>query len=191
MNIFVGSINPVKINAVTIAASQNWPEVVVKGFPSPSLVSDQPRTDEETRLGSENRAKHALEAGLEALQAATNQRIDSQEIYLGVGLEGGVVEFVQGELWCTVWATVVDQDDNIFSSNGSRFKLHQLIAEPIQAGGEMGPVVEKILKVSDIRKKQGMIGVVTNNLVDRTEEYMNIAKTALGLWYGRDWHRSL
>jgi len=34
-----------------------------------------------------------------------------------------------------------------------------------------------------------MIGVVTNNFVDRTEEYSAIIKMALGLWYGRTWQK--
>jgi non-canonical (house-cleaning) NTP pyrophosphatase len=37
----------------------------------------------------------------------------------------------------------------------------------------------------DVRSKQGMIGIITNGFVDRTEEYTGITKMALGLWYGR------
>ena len=49
----------------------------------------------------------------------------------------------------------------------------------------------KKLGEADVRSKQGMVGVVTKNFVDRTEEYTGIIKMALGLWYGRDWKKSL
>ena len=55
----------------------------------------------------------------------------------------------------------------------------------------MGPLVSKITGESDVRKKQGFIGVLTDGFVDRTEEYSGIAKMALGVWYGRNWQQTL
>jgi len=55
----------------------------------------------------------------------------------------------------------------------------------------LSPAVMKKLGEADVRSKQGMVGVVTKNFVDRTEEYTGIIKMALGLWYGRDWKKSL
>lgn len=178
MHIYVGSTNPVKINAVTTAASETWPEVVVKGVGAASGVPEQPRGDQETRQGAINRAKAALEQG------------KKKSPVLGVGLEGGVVMF-DDELWSTVWVAVVDQDAHIATANGARFRVPDRIAQPIIKGEEMGPVVASLVGEEDVRKKQGMIGVITSGFVDRTEEYMGIAKMALGLWYGREWDASL
>lgn len=179
-HIVVGSTNPVKINAVTLAASETWPAVVVQGFAVASGVSEQPRGDEETRLGAQNRAKatFALAAKMPAYA-----KIDLSNV-LAVGLEGGVVELTDG-LYSTVWICVVDHTGALFESNGARFKVPEKIAQHIRQGGEMGPVVEKLVGENDVRSKQGMIGVITDGFVDRTEEYSSIAKMALGLWYGR------
>lgn len=183
MQIFVGSTNPVKINAVVTAASETWPEVVVKGCDIPSGIPDQPWGDAETKQGAINRAKAALKFG-------QSQTAELPDQILGVGLEGGVFEYGH-ELWSTVWVAVVDSKDQIATANGARFQVPERIAQLIRAGEEMGPVVEKLVGKADVRKKQGMIGVITNNFVDRTEEYSGISKMALGLWYGRDWDANL
>lgn len=187
MHIFVGSLNPVKINAVVQAASETWSTVNVQGIDVPSGIADQPMSDEETRKGAFNRAKSALEDGLRTMDNLE----DLASGVLGVGMEGGVFLNEDQELWSTVWAAVVDEEGNLFESNGARFKIPDSIAKKILAGAEMGPVVSKMFDGADVRRQQGAIGVITNNFVDRTEEYSGIMKMALGLWYGRDWEKLL
>lgn len=184
MHLFVGSSNPVKINAVTIAASEAWPAIVVQGYEVNSGIPAQPMGDDETRLGAENRAKAALEVGI-------RQQDLGNSGCLGVGLEGGVFETESGDLWSTVWVVVADQQGNLHHVNGARFKIPESIATPIREGREMGLVVNKMFGGQDVRRANGAIGVVTKNFVDRTEEYAAIAKLALGLWYGRDWESQL
>ncbi|NCN82694.1 MAG: DUF84 family protein [Candidatus Pacebacteria bacterium] len=177
MKIAVGSTNPVKLNAVRVAAQGQWPDVVVAGFEVQSGVSEQPRSDEETRQGACARAQAALTAGGKTTQ-------------LGLGLEGGVHTF-NGELWSTVWAAVLDTAGNYYESNGARFKLPKVIADKLAAGAEMGPAVSALFAGDNIKQKQGAIGVITRNFVDRTTEYASIAKLALGLWFGRDWEQDI
>ena len=80
LNVAVGSCNPVKVEAVRRAFAAAFPdsEVTVSKHDVPSGVSDQPRGEEETRLGAQQRARGALAAA-----AAADY---------GVGLEGGVVD---------------------------------------------------------------------------------------------------
>ena len=192
MHLFVGSTNPVKINAVITAASETWPDVLVEGRDVPSGIAEQPLSDAETRTGARNRAHAALAEGLQLLddpELAPEHKFKPSEA-LGVGLEGGVFE-LDGELWSTVWVAVVDVAGGIFESNGARFKVPKLIADKIAAGDEMGPIVNKLFGGKDVRRTNGAIGVVTKDFIDRTEEYGVIAKMALGLWYGRDWDKHL
>ena len=174
MKIIVGSTNPVKINAVIQAASETWPEVVVTGVDVPSGVDAQPRSDRETMTGAINRAKAALESNMDH--------------DLAVGLEGGVFTNDLGELWSTVWAAVIDQKGQIFTANGARCRIPEPLSSMIKNGQEMGPAVAEVSGIGNVRQKEGMIGVITNGFVDRTEEYGAIAKFALGLWFGQDWH---
>lgn len=177
MKIAVGSTNPVKINAVIMAASETWPEVIVTGFDVSSGVDGQPRSDNETMTGAVNRAKACLEKVSDA--------------DLGLGLEGGVFTNDLGELWSTVWVAVVDRQGNIFTANGARCRVPEPLSTMIKNGVEMGPAVASVTGKNNVRQKEGMIGVITAGFVDRTEEYAAIAKFALGLWYGRDWNKNL
>jgi inosine/xanthosine triphosphatase len=185
MHIFVGSTNPVKVNATINAASDHWPEVMVEGLSVETGVNEQPRSDEETKEGAMNRAKAALEIGLR------EKKVKSGEA-LGMGLEGGIEDDGK-EMWTTVWAAVVDQAGNWGLSAGSRFLVPEEMAKRIRAGEEMGPVTAYVLGEKDptrIKKQEGLVGIVTEKFVDRTEEYQSIAKLALGMWYGRHWRQA-
>lgn len=187
MKIFVGSTNPVKTNAAIIAASEQWPQVEVEGFGVDSGVGEQPRSDQETKAGAITRAKRALKRGRAELQVA--QVTSSGKSLLGLGLEGGVMHDEQGVMWSVVWGAVVDPQGFVFCAKGGGFKIPAMVADKIRQGGEMGPIMSKMFDGRDIRHKEGMIGVITNKFLDRTELYVPIAKTALGLWFGRDWQK--
>ena len=183
MHIFVGSTNPVKINATIVAAAETWPELEISGFEVVSGVSEQPTTDKETKTGAVNRAQAVLQLGL--------KKVTDPKNVLGVGLEGGVFVDDQNQTWTTVWAAVVDHENNLYVANGARFPVPEVVAKQIKAGEEMGPIMSSFFNGRSVKRQEGMIGVVTNNFVDRTEEYSAIIKMALGLWYGRDWQNAL
>lgn len=185
MHIFVGSHNPVKINSVINASSEAWPDVVVEGFDVPSNIPEQPIGDKITKTGATNRAKAVLTEGLKKYEVDGFQFAEDE--VLGVGLEGGVFDDDEGQMWSTVWAVVVDKTGFMEFANGARFKVPDLVANKIRFGEEMGPIISEIVGETDVRKKQGMIGITTMGFVDRTEEYQGIVKLALGLWYGRNW----
>ena len=185
MHIFVGSHNPVKINSVINASSETWPGVVVEGFDVSSGIPEQPIGDKVTKTGAMNRAKAVLAEGLNKYQ--NDGRNFTNDEVLGVGLEGGIFEDDEGQMWSTVWAVVVDKTSFMEFANGARFKVPNIVAEKIRKGEEMGPIISQVVGEADIRKKQGMIGITTKGFVDRTEEYQGIVKLALGLWYGRNW----
>jgi len=180
MKLFVGSTNPVKVNAALAAAIETWPDIEVKGYEVESLVAAQPMSDEETKQGAINRAKAALKAGL--------AEIDNTVICLGIGMEGGIVD-LSTEMWSTVWTAVVDQQGNITLAAGARFKVPTSVAQLIRSKVEMGHAVADIIgeeNKNKIKQEQGLIGILTDGFVDRTEEYQGIIKLALGIWYGKD-----
>ncbi len=194
MILAVGSTNPVKVNSAVVAASETWPEVRVKGFEVESGISEQPMSDDETRKGAQNRSQVVYKKMLEKLKTEKSDQkkevAQNKNQLLGLGLEGGVFQREDGELWSTVWVVVWD-GQKLYEANGARFKVPDKIAKPILQGEEMGPVVSELFGGEDIKRKNGAIGVVTNNFVDRTEEYAAIVKLALGLWYGREWEKTI
>lgn len=171
--IAVGSTNPVKVAAVTLAAKKIG-VISVKKFEVASGVSHQPSSDEETKRGAENRARAALK--------------QCSKADLGIGLEGGYAT-IDDALWNTVWCAVVDRKGQCFFANGERFKLPERIARELRKGKELGPVMDKITGRADIKKNEGMIGVVTKRYLDRVDIYANLASIAIGLWVGREWEK--
>lgn len=182
LRVFVGSTNPVKVNAIKIALEQHLPQAIVSGIEVSSGVSPQPFSDQETQQGATNRAKAALEAGI-----AANAKTSQDEVCLGVGLEGGVFTTDEGAIWSTVWVVVVDQAGKLYPSSGARFPLPAVVEEGLRRGEEMGTVASEVTGVHNVKQNQGLIGVITSDFVSRTEEYAAIAKMSLGLWYGRNW----
>ncbi|MCB9813312.1 MAG: DUF84 family protein [Pseudomonadales bacterium] len=189
MHIFVGSHNPVKINSVLNASIETWPDVIVEGFDVKSDIPEQPIGDKITKTGAINRAKATLNEALKKYEVDGFSFKDDQ--ILGVGLEGGIFDDEEGQMWSTVWAAVIDKTGFMEFANGARFMVPDVVAEKIRSGGEMGPIIAQLVGEADVRKKQGMIGVVTQGFVDRTEEYQGIIKLALGLWYGRNWMNNI
>lgn len=181
MKFLVASKNPVKINTVAHAIKDFFPNSTVEGLEVESGVSAQPMSDEETRRGALNRAQAIRKLALE------KKIVQASEDVLCVGLEGGVFHpnFAKNdqELWSTVWVVVIDKNNQSYFSNGARFPVPEFLSKLLLAGEEMGSVLGKHLKDPDLRKKGGMIGFLTNNFTNRTNEYENIAKIAIGLWY--------
>ena len=147
-----------------------------------SEVSAQPLSDEETKQGAINRARNLRQLLLDTKQI----KVDEEALCLG--LEGGVfhprASLNKRELWSTVWVAAIDQNDKLFLSNGARFPLPEFLSEMLLSGQEMGPGLGKLVGEENLRQKEGMIGYLTKNFTNRTDEYASIAKVAIGLWYG-------
>lgn len=180
--LFVGSSNPVKLEAVHLATKNHWPNLEVCGFAVDTSVSEQPLSDKETRLGSRHRAKEALRIGL---VDENNQ----SSICLGIGMEGGVYRRAR-KWWNVVWVCVTDSLESsasIFESSGAHFELPDEVGYYLSKGIEMGEIFSQLTGGEDIRHSIGAVGVLTRRFLIRSEEYASIAKVAIGLWYGRGW----
>ncbi|HWI62755.1 MAG TPA: inosine/xanthosine triphosphatase [Symbiobacteriaceae bacterium] len=160
----VGSTNPVKIGSARRIFAELFGEVSVSGVAVPSGVSNQPIGEEETVRGALNRARAALEAtGCD----------------WGVGLEGGVDFEHDGSCWNIQYCVVVHRDGRTSIGKGGRFLLPPVIAEGIRAGGEVGPLIDRLTGQTDSKKKGGAIGFLTNGLVVREELYAQIVAAAM------------
>ncbi|MCD6478608.1 MAG: inosine/xanthosine triphosphatase [Candidatus Diapherotrites archaeon] len=163
MLIAVGTTNPVKIEAVRSAVQKLWRDAEVKGISVDSGVSLQPKGNEEAIRGAINRAKEAL------------NRLNAD---LAFGLEGTVVEINQRMFLCG-WVAAVDRAGNIGLACTAKVELPKRVAEEIRKGGELGPIMDKIIGENDTKKKQGAVGILTNNLVTRKEAFEQAVLLAL------------
>lgn len=185
MRIGVGSGNPVKRRAVeqalglqaadetesAIASAlgdephNDTDQMAVEAVPVSSGVSEQPVGHTETIAGARNRATAVINAGSYAY---------------GVGIEGGVAR-VDGadDLFLIMWAVVSDGAQSGRGA-GPSIALPEPLADRVDAGEELGPVMDDALGTTGIAKRGGAAGALTHGRVDRADALATAVAGAFG-----------
>lgn len=155
--IIVASTNPVKINATKRAFEKVFPEesFVVKGYSIASGVSDQPKSDDETLQGATNRAN-------------TAQKKHPKADYW-VGIEGGV-DYHLNEMFTFAWI-IVQSKKRIGRSKTGTLLIAPKARKMVELGMELGGVDDVIFGKKNTKQERGSIGLLTNNLITRTDYY--------------------
>ncbi len=168
MLIIVGSQNPAKLEAVSVAFESFFPDVSFEVQPVtvPSGVKAQPLSDAETLLGASNRARAARELEPEA------------DFWLGI--EGGL-QPVPGESerflsYC--WVDVLGRRQAGRARSAS-YELPKAICDLIRQGMELGDADDLIFGVSGSKRDSGGVGLLTNGRVTRSQFYAEAVKLAL------------
>lgn len=174
MKVVVGSMNPVKINSVRNVMGEYFGKLEVVGSEVSSGVDDQPRTDEETIRGARHRAKTVLEQFGEA--------------EMGFGLEGGVYR-QDDRLFESAWCAVLHRDGREGLGGGLRFELPLKIAERVEGGEELGPVMNDLLDRDDVKKDEGAVGVLTKGKLTRTKAYEGLVYLAIMKFVSPEWYK--
>jgi len=164
--IIVASKNPVKINAVEEAFRGMFKNESFEtmGMNVPSDVVDQPMTDEEAYQGAMNRANNAFSA--------------EKGAEYWVGIEGGLEE-KNGELEVFAWVVIRSNGGKYGKGRSSTFFLPKRVAELIKQGKELGDATDVVFQEDNSKQKQGIIGLLTENNIDRTKYYIEPVITAL------------
>lgn len=172
-SIAVGSLNPVKVDAVRRSAVRVWPGVAVTAVAVPSGVGAMPLSDAECIAGARQRARAAREA------------LDAD---LGAGLEGGVQEN-NGAMFLVGWVALDAADGRASLGGAARLPLPAAVAARIRAGAELGPVMDELIGDTDVKKKGGAVGVFTADLVSRRDAFATAVALALAPFVTPDYYR--
>jgi inosine/xanthosine triphosphatase len=164
-NIVVASLNPVKIQAAKRGFERMFKEssFEVTGISVPSNVSDQPMTSKETLKGALNRAKNAQK---EIIQAD-----------YWVGIEGGI-EIVNDQMQVFAWIVVLSSQ-MLGKAQTSVFYLPNRIKELVESGIELGHADDMVFNRENSKQGNGAVGILTNDLIDRTDYYIEAVILAL------------
>lgn len=174
----VGSKNPAKVEAVRDAFEKMGYTAEVVGMDVPSGVSDQPFSDEETVEGAVNRAKAVMQMNLDP----------ALPLDYAVGLEGGVVETAFGVFVCN-WGAVCDRNGVVGIGGGHRVQLPPVITIDLHKGVELGTAIDNLTGGMDIKKKEGTIGVLTNNQITRRLMFRDVVLCAFAKFYHPEWYK--
>ncbi len=165
MKITVASTNPVKIESVRVGFLAWMPDahITVTGIETPSGISRQPMTAEETYQGAENRANAA-------------RALDPQADFW-VGVEGGVEAQPDG-LAAFAWIVVLSGELRGIARSAS-FSLPASISDLILQGIELGTADDILFGRENSKRTNGAVGLLTNDLVTRTDLYSHAVVLAL------------
>ena len=166
VRVVVASKNPVKIRAARdgFARAMADTSVEVEGVDVPSDVPHQPMSDDETLHGATNRA--------------TNARAAAPDADYWVGLEGGVDDH-DGLLEAFAWIVIIARDGRVGRSRTATFQLPPAVAELVRAGVELGHADDRVFGRSNSKQTNGAVGLLTNDLIDRTAYYEHAVVLAL------------
>ncbi len=163
--IIIASKNPTKIQATRAGFGQAFGEqqFIFEGVDVPSGVSAQPMSDEETYQGALQRAKAAQEAQPEA--------------DFWVGIEGGCMpRYAQLEAFA--WVLILTKTNQGFARTAS-FLLPPPIADLVAQGLELGHADDQFFGRTDSKKKNGAVGILTQNQLSRADYYAPAVLLAL------------
>lgn len=165
MKIIIASQNPVKINSVKLGFKNMIPdgEFIFEGVTVPSEVSDQPMSVQETYTGALNRIKNA------------KIKVPDADFYCGI--EGGL-EFFDNNCYAFAWI-IIDNGRMTGKARTGSFLLPPKIVELINEGMELGHADDIVFGHSNSKQKQGSVGILTHDKIDRTGYYMHAVTLAL------------
>jgi inosine/xanthosine triphosphatase len=159
--VLVGSKNPVKLAAVQEAFGKYFYEVKVEGVSISSSVPEQP-IGLQTYEGARNRVqelyKYACEQGRRA------------DYY--VGLEGGIEQ--RHERWFSFGCMcIMNHDNKMYYGLTPHVELPEIVVSELLNGGELGPVMDKMVGEHNIKQNQGTIGILSKGVMNRTQLYVS------------------
>jgi inosine/xanthosine triphosphatase len=161
----VASTNPVKIQAALDGFRRIFPAEMfeARGVSAESGVSDQPMTGAETLQGARNRAEAA-------------RRLHPNADFW-VGIEGGCEDFA-GDLLAFAWVVVIGHE-RAGKSRTATFSLPQEVAELVRQGVELGHADDQVFGRTDSKRKNGSVGLLTGDVIDRAAYYEHAVVLAL------------
>lgn len=149
-DISVGSLNPVKTEAVRAVMEKIYGNVRITSVDVESGVPEQP-FEKDVRQGAVNRAKSAL---------------GNHE--MSVGIEAGVFELEDG-LYDIQYCAVFDNKGMLTIGMGSGFRYPDDISVSVREGKTVSDAIRDLYGREDIGKKGGAIGLLTDWLLNRKE----------------------
>lgn len=163
MKVIVASKNPVKIKAVETGFGTFFPGIRAEGFDTASGVPAQPLTDRETLTGARNRCTEAK-----------GQYTDAD---FWVGIEGGI-EKMDGGLAAFAWIVIRSAEKSGEARTGT-FMLPEKVSQLVAGGLELGSANDIVFNASNSKQKNGAVGLLTHNAIDRLELYRQAIVLAL------------
>ena len=167
--IAVGSQNPVKVEAALQGFQAMFPDrsFRAKGFATPSGVSDQPMSCEETFQGAHNRA--------------TRLKTLAPKADYWVGIEGGIeviptpasMTHSQDIMFANAWIVILTSAGQQAAGRSGSFALPTKVQDLVNSGVELGHANDQVFEQHNSKHSGGAVGSLTGGMVSRTDLYVH------------------
>lgn len=148
ISVAVGSLNPVKVEAVRSILEKIYTNVRLTPISVDSGVPEQPW-------------------GMETLQGARNRAIAAiLDCDISVGIEAGVFERYDG-LYDIQHCAILDKHGRMTYGAGSAFRYPDKVAEMVRNGLSVGDAMMSVFRIKNQGDADGAIGILTQGLLDR------------------------
>ena len=164
--VVVGSENPMKIDVFNDAFEDSFSnrEFDLVGRKTDSYVSKQPKGERETALGAYNRIKAI--------------RFAEPNASYWVSMESGLVPTILG--YYNVGYTMIFSKDGICThGRTAEFYIPTEVAKLSDKGLELSDACDQIFGTKNVGQSQGIIGVLTDGLFNRSDYYLQAITYAL------------
>jgi inosine/xanthosine triphosphatase len=150
LTVHVGSMNPVKIEAVRNVFSHFFPELEVEGFVTGTSVPEEPWEDDVKR-GAKERAWQVM-----------------QNADIGVGIEAGLFRREDG-IYDVQYCAILDKMGRYTYGTGPGFRYPPMMEAELSKGMTVGDVFAEKIMGENPGQKGGAIGFLTNGVMKRQE----------------------
>lgn len=172
--VLVASANPVKIEAVRRAVQQVFPdqEIICTGKAVSSDIPDQPVGVSQTLEGAVNRVNKL------------KQQDYAADFY--VGIEGGIHK-LEKDWYAFAWMYIESSEGVVGKAMTGFFQLPPAIVALLDKGMELGHASDAVFSKENSKQKSGAVGLLTDDLIDRTGYYVHAMILAMIPFIKRDY----
>lgn len=166
MKVVIASHNPVKIRAAETAFTLQFPDISIDFLPihTDSGVSDQPRSDRETRQGACHRADKA--------------RYQQPDAGFWVGIEGGI-DCLDDQLIAFAWMSILGPGGKRGEARTVCLQLPPAVKTRVDQGMELGDANDQVFSTVNSKHQGGAFGLLTKGLYTRESVYTEALVVAL------------
>lgn len=172
MRVAVGSLNQIKIDAVTEAVAAVFGrEATIEAVRAETGVAQQPWSDRQTLAGAEARAR------------ICRQR---SQVDIGVGIEAGLIELADGSIESVSWIVALGQVAATQAvlrgqSRAASYLLPVELARLVRGGASLGEATRQVF--TGVSPESGTVGPLTAGRFDRRGHYTAAVQLALIPFY--------
>jgi inosine/xanthosine triphosphatase len=148
--VHVGSMNPVKVEAVRHVFSRYFPELEVEGSVTRTSVPDEP-WEEDVKRGAKERAWQVM-----------------QNADIGVGIEAGLFRREDG-IYDVQYCAILDKMGRYTFGTGPGFRYPAMMEAELKKGSTVGDVFAEKIMGENPGQSGGAIGYLTNGVMNRQE----------------------